>query len=210
VCKLRPPKAAAISCRIAVGPRAEQKVLTLRGATPREIALRLRLCADIDGFSRLVAVRVKAHDCQAAEPIAPRHHPAGAVGRAGAAQRRRKRASQLKSPWRDGTTYLIITRWSSCSGRRHLVNQPRVQPPACASHLPISARRRLSWVEMVSPLARGPVVQSGAFRTTAIWNDAELTVDAAARTLCASLRQSLSNNADQIFIEHRPWPIFPT
>ena len=37
---LRPLQAAAITYRIAFGPRAGQKVLTLRGATPRETTAR--------------------------------------------------------------------------------------------------------------------------------------------------------------------------
>ncbi|MCE2692522.1 MAG: hypothetical protein LW862_22440, partial [Rubrivivax sp.] len=36
--------------RIAFGPRAGQKVLTLRGAMPREDRARQPQCADIDGF----------------------------------------------------------------------------------------------------------------------------------------------------------------
>jgi len=49
---LRPLQAAAITYRIAFGPRAGQKVLTLRGAMPREHRARQPLCADIDGFSQ--------------------------------------------------------------------------------------------------------------------------------------------------------------
>ncbi|EFK97713.1 hypothetical protein LDC_0233, partial [sediment metagenome] len=48
---LRPLQAAAITYRIVFGPRAGQKVLTLRGAMLREAAARQPLCADIDGFS---------------------------------------------------------------------------------------------------------------------------------------------------------------
>jgi hypothetical protein len=48
---LRPLQAAAVTYRIAFGPRAGQKVLTLRGAMPREGTARQPLCADIDGFS---------------------------------------------------------------------------------------------------------------------------------------------------------------
>ncbi len=48
---MRPLQAAAITYRIAFGPRAGQKVLTLRGAAPHESAARQPLCADIDGFS---------------------------------------------------------------------------------------------------------------------------------------------------------------
>jgi len=48
---LRLLQAAAITYRIAFGPRAGQKVLTLRGAMPREDRARQPLCADIDGNS---------------------------------------------------------------------------------------------------------------------------------------------------------------
>ena len=56
---LRPLQAAAaITYRIAFGPRAGQKMPTLRGAMPREGTARQPLCADIDGFSLHAAVRV--------------------------------------------------------------------------------------------------------------------------------------------------------
>lgn len=45
---LRPLQAAAITYRIAFGPRAGQEVLALRGAMPRGTAARQPLCADID------------------------------------------------------------------------------------------------------------------------------------------------------------------
>ncbi len=59
---LRPLQATAATYRIAFGPRVGQKVLTLRGATPREDRTRQPLCADIDGFSLHAAVRVEEHD----------------------------------------------------------------------------------------------------------------------------------------------------
>ncbi len=59
---LRPLQAAAITYRIAFGPRAGQKVLTLRGAMTREVAARQALCADIAGFSLHAAVRIEAHE----------------------------------------------------------------------------------------------------------------------------------------------------
>ena len=58
---LRPLQAAAVTYRVAFGPRAGQKVLTLRGAMPREGTARQPLCADIDGFSLHAAVQVEAH-----------------------------------------------------------------------------------------------------------------------------------------------------
>jgi hypothetical protein len=59
---LRPLQAAAITYRIAFGPRAGQMVLTLRGAAPREGTPRQPLCAELDGFSLHAAVRVEARD----------------------------------------------------------------------------------------------------------------------------------------------------
>jgi len=66
---LRPQQAAAVTYRIAFGPRAGQKVLTLRGAMPRETAARQPLCADIDGFSLHAAVRVEANDRKQLEQL---------------------------------------------------------------------------------------------------------------------------------------------
>jgi hypothetical protein len=59
---LRLLQAEAVTYRIALGPRAGRKVLTLRGAIPRKAAARQPLCADIAGFSRHAAVRIEAHD----------------------------------------------------------------------------------------------------------------------------------------------------
>ena len=48
---LRPLQAAACTYRIAFGPRAGQKVLTLQGAMPRDADFKQTLCSDIQGFS---------------------------------------------------------------------------------------------------------------------------------------------------------------
>ena len=66
---LRPLQAAAVTYRNAFGPRAGQKMLTLRGAMPRETAARQPLCADIDGFSLHAEVRVEAHDRKRLEQL---------------------------------------------------------------------------------------------------------------------------------------------
>ena len=61
---LRPLQAAACTYRIAFGPRAAQKVLTVQGAMPRDGDgdYKQTLCADIDGFSLHAAVRCAADD----------------------------------------------------------------------------------------------------------------------------------------------------
>ena len=66
---LRPLQAVALMYRIAFGPHAGHKVVTLRGALPREAAVRQRLCADIDGFSLHAAVRCEAHERKRLEPL---------------------------------------------------------------------------------------------------------------------------------------------
>ena len=65
---LRLLQAASITYRIAFGPRAGQKVLTLRGTMSREATARQPLCADIDGFSLHAAVRFEAEPGRGAAP----------------------------------------------------------------------------------------------------------------------------------------------
>ena len=61
---LRPLQAAACTFRIALGPRAGQKALTV-GRDVRDKDLTQSLCADIDGFSLHAAVRCTTDDRQA-------------------------------------------------------------------------------------------------------------------------------------------------
>jgi len=120
---LRPLHAAVVTYRIAFGPRAGQKMLTLRGAAPREIAVRQPLCADIDGFSLHATVRVEAHDrkrpgqlCRyITRPALSEERQINAAGQV---------ELKLKTPWRDGTRHLVMSplefmqrlaRW--CRGR---------------------------------------------------------------------------------------------
>jgi hypothetical protein len=97
-----------VTYHIAFGPRAGQKVLTLRGTTPHETATRQPLCADIDGFTLYAAVRVEAHDRKRLERFC-RYitRPALSDERVwlnDAGQVKLK----VKTPWRDGTTHLVI------------------------------------------------------------------------------------------------------
>ena len=97
---VRPLQAAAITYRIAFGPRAGQKVLTLRGAMARE-----HLCSDVDGFSLHAAVRAEAHERKRLELCRYITRPELADERVqpnDAAPVELK----LKTPWRDGTTHL--------------------------------------------------------------------------------------------------------
>ena len=97
---LRPLQAAAVSYRNAFGPRAGQKVLTLRGAMLREGTARQPLCADIDGFSLHAALRVESHDRKRLEQLC-RYIPRPALSD----ERVQLNAAgqlelKLKTPWR--------------------------------------------------------------------------------------------------------------
>jgi hypothetical protein len=123
---LRPLKAAAITYRIAFGPRAGQKVLTLRGAMPRESSARQPLCADIDWFSLHAAVRVQAHDRKRLEQLC-RYITRPALSD----ERVQFNAAgqvelKLKAPWRDGTTHLVMSPLEFMQRLAALVPRPRL------------------------------------------------------------------------------------
>ncbi|MCE2692604.1 MAG: transposase, partial [Rubrivivax sp.] len=123
---LRPLQAAAVTYRIAFGPRAGQKVLALRGATPREDWVRQPLCADIDGFSLHAAVRVEARDRKRLEQLC-RYITRPAL----ADERVQLNAAgqvelKLKAPWRDGTTHLVMSPLEFMQRLAALVPRPRL------------------------------------------------------------------------------------
>ena len=106
---LRPLQAAACTYRIAFGPRAGQKVLTVQGVMPRDADFKQHLCADIDGFSLHAAERCAADDRQALEQLC-RYIARPAL----ANERVQTNAAgqvvlKLKTPWRDGTTHLVMS-----------------------------------------------------------------------------------------------------
>jgi hypothetical protein len=123
---LRPLQAAAITYRIAFGPRTGQRVLTLRGAMPRETAAHQPLCADIDGFSLHAAVRVEAHDRKRLEQLCRTiTRPALSDERVqlnAAGQVELK----LKTPWRDGTTHRVMSPLQFMQRVAALLPRPRL------------------------------------------------------------------------------------
>jgi len=98
-----------VAYRIAFGPRAGQKVVTVQGALPRDAAFTQALCADVQGFSLHAAVRCAADDRQALEQLC-RYitHPALANERV-QINITRQMVLRLKTPWRDGTTHMVMS-----------------------------------------------------------------------------------------------------
>ena len=72
---LRPLQAAACTYRIAFGPRAGQKVLTLQGAMPRKKDFKQTLCADIDGNSAARPRALRRRRPAGTGATVPLHHP---------------------------------------------------------------------------------------------------------------------------------------
>ncbi|NUZ05903.1 transposase [Piscinibacter koreensis] len=138
---LRPLQAAAITYRIAFGPRAGQKVLTLRGAMPREAPAR-PLCADIDGFSLHAAVRVEAHNRKRLEQLC-RYITRPALSDERVQLNAEGQVElKLKTPWRDGTTHLVMSPLEFMQRLAALVPRPRFE--TCNFSLP-HCRRARSW-----------------------------------------------------------------
>jgi hypothetical protein len=102
-------QAALCTYRVALGPRAGQKVLSLRTVAGHDEKPTKIMRADAHGFSLHAAVRIDAHQCKELERLC-RYitRPAIAnesLGRNGKGQVVR----QLKSPYRDGTTHIVMS-----------------------------------------------------------------------------------------------------
>ena len=159
---LRPLQAAAVTYRIAFGPRAGQKVLTLRGAMPRETTARQALCADIDGFSLHAAVRVEAHERKRLEQLC-RYITRPALSD----ERVQLNAAgqvelKLKTPWRDGTTHLVMSPLEFMQRLAALVPRPRLHLIRFHGVLAPNAKLR-SLVVPQGPLGQeGPAAEAAA------------------------------------------------
>ena len=156
---LRPLQAAACTYRIAFGPRAGQKVLTVQGAMPRGTDFRQSLCADIDGFSLHAAVRCGAGDRQALEQLC-RYITLPAL----ANERVQTNAAgqvvlKLKTPWRDGTTHIVMSPLEFMQRLAPLVPRPRLHLIRFHGVLAPNAKLRALVVPQVVPQEPEPPAQ---------------------------------------------------
>ncbi len=101
-------------------------MLTLQGAMPRETTARQPLCADIDGFSLHAAVPVEARERKRLEQLCR------TITRAALADERVQLNAagqvelKLKTPWRDGTTHLVMSPLEFMQRLAALVPRPRL------------------------------------------------------------------------------------
>ena len=123
---LRPLHRGSCVYRIAFGPRAGQKVLTLQGALPREKSGKQKLCANLQGFSLHAAVRCGAGQRKTLERLC-RYIARPAL----ANERVQCNAAgqvelKLKTPWRDGTTHQVMSPLEFMQRLAALVPRPRL------------------------------------------------------------------------------------
>jgi|JI10StandDraft_1071094.scaffolds.fasta_scaffold479221_1 hypothetical protein len=156
---LRPLQAAACTYRIAFGPRAGQKVLTLQGVMPRDTDFKQNLCADMQGFSLHAAVRCGTDERQALEQLcryitrpalANERVQTNAAGQA---------VLKLKTPWRDGTTHLVMSPLEFMQRLAALVPRPRLHLIRFHGVLAPNAKLRALVVPQVVPQESEPAAQ---------------------------------------------------
>ncbi len=111
---------------IALGPRAGQKVLSLRTVAGRAEKRTRALCAESHGFSLHAGVRCGTHQRKELERLC-RY-----ITRPAIANERLKQDGagnvvlQLKSPWRDGTTHIVMSPLEFMQRLAALVPRPRL------------------------------------------------------------------------------------
>jgi hypothetical protein len=119
-------QAAACTYRIALGPHAGQKVLSLQTVPSRTADSQQPGCVNAHGFSLHAPLRCGAHQRKKLERLC-RYITRPAI----ANQRlQRNRAGQvvlqLKSPWRDGTTHIVMSPLQLLQRLAALVPRPRL------------------------------------------------------------------------------------
>jgi hypothetical protein len=137
-------------------------VLTLRGAMPREDRARQPLCADIDGFSLHAAVRVEAHDRKRLEQLC-RYITRPALSD----ERVQLNAAgqvelKLKTPWRDGTTHLVMSPLEFMQRLAALVPRPRLHLIRFHGVLAPNAKLRALVVPQRPPDQERPATEAAA------------------------------------------------
>ena len=125
---MTPLQAAAANYRIAQGPRAGQKVLSLQLA-PRHTGRggeSLALCANAHGFSLHAGVRIAADDRQGLEQLCRYITRPAIANERLSVNRAGQIVLKLKTAWRDGTSHHVMTPMEFMQRLAALVPRPRL------------------------------------------------------------------------------------
>ena len=126
---LAPLQAAASTWRIAQGPRAGRKVLTLVGereAHPSRDHRRDALCANAQGFSLHAGVRCDATDRQGIEQLCRYITRPALSNERLSINREGNVILKLKTAWRNGTTHIVLTPMEFMQRLAALIPRPRL------------------------------------------------------------------------------------
>ena len=125
---MAPLQAASTSYRIAAGPRAGCKVLTLVGHGAQREAHRSPdvLCANISGFSLHAGVHCAAEDRKGIEQLARYITRPAIANERLAINRDGNVVLKLKTAWRNGTTHIVLTPMEFMQRLAALVPRPRL------------------------------------------------------------------------------------
>ena len=129
---LAPLQAASTSYRIAAGPRARRKVLTLVGGIVGCGDLREphrsrdALCANAHGFSLHAGVRCDAEDRQGIEQLCRYITRPAIANERLSVNRDGNVVLKLKTPWRNGTTHIVLTPMEFMQRLAALVPRPQL------------------------------------------------------------------------------------
>ena len=123
---MTPLQSAACTYRIALGPRAGQKVLTLQSVSSFEAQPTQQRCVNEQGFSLHAEVRCAMNQRNKLEQLC-RYITRPAIANE---RRKRNRAGdvvlQLKSPYQDGTTHIVMSPLEFMQRLAALVPRPRL------------------------------------------------------------------------------------
>ena len=125
---MAPLQAASSTWRIAAGPRAGHKVLTIVGRGELHEARHVSdvLCANVSGFSLHAGVHCEANDRQGIEQLC-RYITRPAISNERLSINRDGNAVlKLKTPWRNGATHIILTPMEFMQRLAALVPRPRL------------------------------------------------------------------------------------
>jgi len=122
-CALTPLQAASCTYRIALGPRARQKVLSLQSMPSADKPSTPGLCSNAHGFSLHTAVRWGADQRKELEHPVPLYQPPGDRQRT---DRAAQVVLQLKSAFKDGTTHIVMSPLEFMQRLAALVPRPRL------------------------------------------------------------------------------------
>lgn len=119
-------QAASCSYRIALGPRAGQKVLSLHTVAGWEEKPGRPLCADAHGSSMHTALRLASHQCKELERLC-RHITRPALANEHLSRNAKGQVVlKLKSPHREGTTHILMQPKELTQRLAALVPRPRL------------------------------------------------------------------------------------